>query len=110
MNRLFLSAALVSMVGLLPACAVSAEDPGEETASESAPSDQPAPEKTGATREAVVAPPAEQVCCSNISGYGSVMYYQSWGGYGWITTTTSYHQGGGCPGSSGACSRVDPVQ
>lgn len=101
MNKFFLFAALVSTVSLLPACAVSAEDPVEETAGEPS-------EKTGTASEAFAAPPAEQLCCSNIDGWGSVLYYQTWGGYGWITTTTTYHQGGSCPGTSGTCSRVNP--
>src|ERR1700734_572065 len=100
MNKLFLSAALASTFGVLTGCAVTAADPGEETPGETTPGEQTAPEETGSTSEAV-AMPAEQLCCSNISGWGSVLYYQSWGGYGWITGSTFYHQGGSCPGASG---------
>ena len=53
---------------------------------------------------------AEQICCSNISGWGSVVYYQSWAGYGWVTGDTFYHSGTSCPGTSGSCQRVEPIK
>jgi len=64
------------------------------------------PETSDTTQEIA----AEQICCNNISGWGSVVYYQSWTGYGWTTGDTFYHQGGSCPGTSGGCTRVNPIQ
>ncbi|MFO0667487.1 MAG: hypothetical protein U0174_26285 [Polyangiaceae bacterium] len=53
--------------------------------------------------------PATRMCCSNIPGWGSVVYYEMWGGYSWVPYTFSYQQGVLCPGVSGTCVRVETL-
>jgi len=95
MKKHLLLVALAGLLGLPLACAVASPDPKEDT-------------KTGSTSEPLMG--AEQICCSNISGWGSVVYYQSWAGYGWVTGDTFYHSGTSCPGTSGSCQRVEPIK
>ncbi len=90
-------AALLACSFSLAACAAAPDEP--ETSDEN----------TRTTSEALMQPPTEQICCNDISGWGSVVYYQQWAGYTWVTTETHYHQGGGCPGTSGTCKPIAPV-
>jgi hypothetical protein len=98
MKKHLLVTVLAGMVGLSTACAVSSPEHDEHANAV----------KTGSTSEAVVS--AEQICCNDINGWGSVVYYQSWAGYSWVTTDTFYHSGTACPSTSGTCARVEPIK